>query len=71
MGKIHYLLDFLIAIHSQVFVLDLAGDIDFEKPKSSRKGFVYRFTHLSKSNNKGSSLKTKGKIYIFNPWDYE
>jgi hypothetical protein len=29
-----YLLDFLIAIHSRVFVLDLAGDIDFEKPKS-------------------------------------
>jgi hypothetical protein len=29
-----YLLDFPIAIHSRVFVLDLAGDIDLEKPKS-------------------------------------
>jgi hypothetical protein len=30
----YYLLDFPIAIHSRVFVFDLAGDIDFEKPKS-------------------------------------
>jgi hypothetical protein len=29
-----YLLDLPIAIHSRVFVLDLAGDIDLEKPKS-------------------------------------
>jgi hypothetical protein len=29
-----YLLDLPIDIHSRMVVLDLAGDIDFEKPKS-------------------------------------
>jgi hypothetical protein len=38
-----YLLDLPIDIHSRMVVLGLAGDIDFEKPKSLGKGFVYSF----------------------------
>jgi hypothetical protein len=62
-----YLLDFPIAIHSRVFVLDFAGDIDFEKPHPP----PLDCTHLWKSNNKGSNLKTKSQIYSFKPWDYK